>query len=126
MTGFCDTVLFGDGRRHEPKDIKQMRQLFSEEFFQRFAMAYRNYEVPMLLLSCSLTLLCAFMGREGRDASSLTPSLKPPRGGLNHLFSSICAITRIPMKMLGGLIQSFAGIGIVCSLASDKGGFVQA
>ena len=35
------------------EDIRQMRQLFSEEFFQRFAMAYRNYEVP----ACSLLSL---------------------------------------------------------------------
>ena len=74
----------------------------------------------MLLLSCSLTLLCALMGREGRDDSCWTPSLQPPRGGLNQLFSSICAI-RIPMKMLGGRSQSFAGIVLVCSLTSDKG-----
>ena len=31
-----------------PEDVSKMRVLFSEEFFQRFHMAYRNYEAQFM------------------------------------------------------------------------------
>mmetsp|Transcript_34038 Transcript_34038/g.79324 ORF Transcript_34038/g.79324 Transcript_34038/m.79324 type:complete len:999 (-) Transcript_34038:24-3020(-) len=41
-------------------DIRQMRQLFSEEFFQRFAMAYRNYEAGEWLAARDMLFTCHY------------------------------------------------------------------
>mmetsp|Transcript_56682 Transcript_56682/g.132463 ORF Transcript_56682/g.132463 Transcript_56682/m.132463 type:complete len:997 (+) Transcript_56682:111-3101(+) len=41
-------------------DVRLMRQLFSEEFFQRFAMAYRNYEAGEWLAARDMLFTCHY------------------------------------------------------------------
>ncbi|CAJ1370887.1 unnamed protein product, partial [Effrenium voratum] len=44
-------------------DVRQMRSLFSEEFFQRFAMAYRNYEAGEWLAARDMLFTCHYQPR---------------------------------------------------------------
>ena len=44
-----------------PEDVSKMRVLFSEEFFQRFHMAYRNYEAQFIVDLSTLLRLKSVM-----------------------------------------------------------------
>lgn len=51
-----------DGMTNNP-DVMKMRALFSEEFFQRFHMAYRNYEAGEWLAARDMLFTCHYQPR---------------------------------------------------------------
>lgn len=46
-------------------DIIKMRRLYSDEFFQRFSMAYRNYEAGEWLVARDMLFSCHYSGKNG-------------------------------------------------------------
>jgi hypothetical protein len=63
------------------EDIVQMRELYSPEFFRRFATAYRNYETGNWRVARDLLFTCYYAPRSNVGAKPWVPELEWPSDG---------------------------------------------
>lgn len=70
------------------EDLLSMRQLYTSEFFERFAMAYRNYEAGQWMVARDMFFTCHYAGKTGmRTVSVVTEETWPIDGPSRSLLN---------------------------------------